>query len=157
MPTNFIQETGFLITPFNLMTTELNALGSATNVISSVGGTSGIFTQSSFGSGIWAAINFKAGGAFTVVAGGYIAGWFLYSPDAGTSFERVTAAVDLPRSPDFVIPLATGATTTGDIFQSSGLVRLPWWATKVYVGNRTGVALSATGHSIMCAPVAVQY
>ena len=71
MPTNFIQETGFLITPFNLMTTELNALGSATNVISSVGGTSGVFTQSSFGSGIWAAINFKAGGAFTErVAGG---------------------------------------------------------------------------------------
>ena len=157
MATNFLQESGFLVAPFNLMTTELNALASGANAISSVGGTSGVFTQTNFGSGIFGVIHFVAGGAFTVVAGGYIAGWFLYSPDSGSTFERVTAALDMPRSPDFVIPLATGATTTGDVFQSTGLVRLPWWSTKVYVGNRSGIALSASGHIIQCGPVAVQY
>ena len=96
MPTNFLQESGFLVTPFNLMTTELNALGSGANVVSSVGGTSGVFTQTNFGSGIYGMVHFKAGGAFTVVAGGYIAGWWLYSPD-GTNFETVIAATDLPR------------------------------------------------------------
>jgi hypothetical protein len=156
MPTNFLQETGFLATPFNLMTTELNALASGANVISSVGGSSGVFTQTNFGNGIFGAVHFKAGGAFTVVAGGYLAGWFLYSPD-GSSFERVTAAVDLPRPPDFIIPLPTGATVTNDVFQSSGLCRLPWWSTKIYLGNRTGVALSASGHVIQCAPVAIAY
>ena len=65
MPTNFLQETGFLTAPFNLMTTELNALGSGANGISSVGGTAGVFTQTNFGSGIYGAVHFKAGGAFT--------------------------------------------------------------------------------------------
>jgi hypothetical protein len=157
MPTSFLQESGFLTPAFNLMTTELNALGSGANVVSSVGGTSGVFTQTNFAQGIFGAIHFKAGGAFTVVAGGYIAGWFLYSPDGGSTYEKVTAAVDMPRPPDFIIPFPTGATATNDVFQASGLVRLPWWSTKVYVGNRTGVALSASGHVIQCAPVAVQY
>lgn len=157
MPTNFLQESGFLVSPFNLMTTELNALGSGANVVSSVGGASGVFDQSNFGQAIFGAITFKAGGAFTVVAGGYIAGWFLFSPDGGTTYEKVTAAVDLPRPPDFIIPLPTGATASNDLFQASGLIRLPWWTTKIYVGNRTGVALSASGHVIQCAPVAVQY
>lgn len=156
MPTNFLQETGFLATPFNLMTTELNALGSGANAVSSVGGTSGVFTQTNFGSGIFAAIHFKAGGAFTVVAGGYFAGWFLYSPD-GSAFEKVVAAADLPRPPDFIIPMPTGATATNDVFQAAGLVRLPWWSTKCYIGNRCGVALSASGHVIQCGPVAIQY
>jgi hypothetical protein len=156
MPTNFLQESGFLVTPFNLMTTELNALASGANAVSSVGGTSGVFTQTNFGSGIFGMVHFKAGGAFTVVAGGYIAGWFLYSPD-GSAFEKVVAAADLPRPPDFIIPLPTGATVSNDVFQSSGLCRLPWWSTKVYIGNRSGVAFSASGHVIQCAPVAIQY
>lgn len=156
MPTPFLQETGFLTNPFNLMTTELNALGSGANVVSSVGGTSGVFTQTNFASGIFGMVHFKAGGAFTPVVGGYIAGWFLFSPD-GSAFERVTAAVDLPRPPDFIIPFPNSATANNDLFQASGLVRLPWWSTKLYVGNRCGVALSASGHVIQCTPVATQY
>lgn len=160
MATNFLEAvgtSGFIATPFNLQTTELNALGSGANVVSSVGGTAGVFTQTNFASAIWGAVHFKAGGAFTPTAGGYLAGWFLYSPDGGSTFEKVVAATDVPRPPDFIIPLFASAYASGDIAQSSGIVRLPWWSTKVYVGNRSGVALSASGHVIQCGPVAVQY
>jgi|SRR5882724_6773548 len=162
MATNFLEAagtSGFIATPFNLMTTELNALASTANVVSSVGGTSGVFTQTNFANAIWGEVQFLAGGAFTPAAGGYIAGWFLLSPDGGSTFERANyaSAVDLPRPPDFIIPFANVATAANDVFMASGLVRLPWWSTKLYIGNRTGVALSASGHVIKCGPVAIQY
>lgn len=160
MTTNFLEAAGtngFIATPFNLMTTELNTLGNGANAVSSVGGTSGVFTQTNFADGIWGEIHFKAGGAFTPTAGGYLAGWFLYSPDGGTTFEKVVAATDLPRPPDFIIPLFASAYALSDIQQASGIVRLPWWSTKVYIGNRSGVSLPASGNVIQAGPVAVQY
>lgn len=113
MPTNFLEYSGgtggFLTSPFNLMTTELNTLTNGSSATSSVGGTSGVFTQSSQGSGIWGFAHFKSGGAVTPTAGGYIAGWFLYSPDAGSTFEFTVSNTDLPRNPDFIIPLYASA------------------------------------------------
>ncbi len=162
MATNFLEAagtSGFITTPVTLMTTELNALASTANVISSVGGTSGVFTQSSFANGIWGQVHMLTGGAFTPAAGGFIEGWFIYSPDGGTSFEKANyaSATDLPRPPDFIIPFANVATAANDIYAASGITRLPWWSTKLYIGNRTGVALSASGHVIKVGPVAVQY
>jgi hypothetical protein len=160
MPTNFLEAagtSGFIATPFNLQTTELNALANGSYATSSVGGTSGVFTQSSFASAIWCAVHFKAGGAFTPTAGGYLVGWLLYSPDGGSTFEKVVSATDLPRAPDFIIPLLASAYATNDLTQSSGIVRCPWWSTKVYLGNRSGAALPATGNVIQAGPVAVQY
>lgn len=160
MATNFLEAAGtngFITAPFNLMTTELNALGSGANVVSSVGGTSGVFTEASFANAIWAQIHFKAGGAFTPTANGYLVGWFLYSPDGGSTFEKVVAATDLPRPADFTIPLFASAYASGDIAQANGIIRVPWWSTKLYIGNRSGVALSASGHVIQAGPVAIQY
>lgn len=160
MPTNFLEAAGtngFIATPFNLMTTELNTLAIGANAVSSVGGTSGVFAQSNFASAIWGEIHFKSGGAFTPLAGGYLAGWFLYSPDGGTTFEKVVAATDLPRIPDFVIPLFASAYASSDIAQAQGIVRMPWWSTKVYIGNRSGVALPSSGNVIQAGPVAIQY
>lgn len=160
MATNFLEAAGtngFIATPFNLMTTELNALGNGANVVSSVGGTSGVFTQTNFANAIWGEVQFLAGGAFTPTAGGYLAGWFLLSPDGGSTFEKVVAATDMPRPPDFVIPLFASAYALNDISMASGLVRLPFWSTKLYIGNRSGAALSASGHVIKCGPVAIQY
>jgi len=160
MATNFLLATGtngFIATPFNLQTTELNALGSGANAVSSVGGTSGVFTQTNFASAIWCAVHFKSGGAFTPTTGGYLAGWWLYSPDGGSTFEKVVSATDQPRPPDFVIPLFASAYATNDIAQSSGIVRCPWWSTKAYIGNRSGASLPATGNVIQAGPVAVQY
>ena len=78
---------GFLATPVTVMTTELNALANNANIISSVGGTSGVFTQTSFGNAIWAEVEFIAGGAFTPTAGGYLCAWWLFS-EAGSTFEK---------------------------------------------------------------------
>lgn len=160
MATDFLLDAGtggFKATSFNLQSTELNALGNATNVVSSVGGTSGVFTQTNFVNCIWGEIHFLSGGAITPTAGGYLAGWFLFSPDTGSTFEKVVAATDLPRPADFIIPLFASAYATNDISQASSLVRLPWWSTKVYIANHAGVALAATGNLIKCAPVAIQY
>jgi hypothetical protein len=162
MATNFLDAAGtngFIATPVTLMTTELNTLATATNVVSSVGGTSGVFTQASWGSAIWGQVGFVAGGVMSgsPTAGGYLAGWFLYSPDGGTTFEKVVAATDLPRPPDFIIPLFASAYASGDLSPASGIVRLPWWSTKLYIGNRSGVSLNASGNIIKVGPVAVQY
>jgi len=162
--TNFLEAagtSGFITTPVTLMTTELNTLASTANVISSVGGTSGVFTQSSFANGIWGQVHFLAGGAFsgTPAAGAFLEGWFIYSPDGGTSFEKANyaSAVDLPRPPDFIIPFAAVAVAANDVYAASGITRLPWWSTKLYIGNRTGFNLAASGNIIKVGPVAVQY
>jgi len=155
MATTSLQESGFLVNPFNLMTTELNTLANATSVTSSVGGTSGVFTQTNTGSGLWGIVHFKAGGAFTPTQGGYLAGWFLYSPD-GSAFEKVASNTDVPRAPDFIIPFIAAAHATNDVVQCSGLVRLPWWSFKVYVMSRVGASLAASGNVLQLGSVAVQ-
>lgn len=148
---------GFLTAPFNLMTTELNTLADGSSAVSSVGGTSGKFSQTSQGSGIWGVAHFLAGGAVTPSAGGFISGWFLYSPDGGTSFEKTVSNTDLPRAPDFIIPLFNSAYAANDISQSSGLIRLPWWTYKLFVVSHLGVSLPASGNIIKLASVATQY
>jgi hypothetical protein len=159
MAINFLEAAGtngFLLAPVTLMTTELNALASTANVVSSVVAS---FNQASFNNGIWGQVHLLTGGAFTPVAGGFLEGWFLYSPDGGTSFEKANyaSATDLPRPPDFIIPFANVATAANDVYAASGITRMPWWTTKVYIGNRTGVALSASGHILKVGPVAIQY
>jgi len=158
--TDFLQKpgtSGFLVAPFNVMSTELNALANNNSALSSVGGTSGVFTQASWGSGIWGEAHFLSGGTFTPSAGGYIAGWFLYSQDGGTTFEKTFSNTDLPRSPDLIIPFANAALAANDVVQASGIIRLPWWSTKLFVVQHTGGALPATGNLIKLGSVAVQY
>lgn len=160
MATDFLLDpgtSGFKATPFNLMSTELNALSNGSSATSSVGGSSGVFTQTNFSNCIWGEVALTAGGAFTPTAGGYLAGWFLLSPDGGSSFEKVVSNTDLPRAPDFVIPLFASAYANTEISMASGIIRLPWWSTKLFVVNHCGAALSASGHLIKCGPVAIQY
>lgn len=159
MPTNFLEATGtggFIATPFNLLSTELNSLASASSATSSVGGTSGVFTQTNNASAIFGQPYFVAGGALTPTQNGYLAGWFMFSPD-GLGFEKVVLNTDLPRPPDFVIPLFNSAYALNDIQQSPDIVRLPWWSYKVFLVNHAGVALPATGNLVKIGPVAIQY
>jgi hypothetical protein len=158
--TNFLQAAGtngFIPTPFNLQSTELNALANGSSAVSSVGGTSGAFTQSNTANAIWGEIALTLGtGTYTPSAGGYVAGWFLYSPDGGSSYETTASNTDLPRSPDFIIPVLTSY-STGGLAQASGIVRLPWWSFKVFTVNHSGATLPATGNLIKLGPVAIQY
>lgn len=148
---------GFIATPFNLMTTELNALASGSVATSSVGGTSGVFTQTNFANAQKCFITFKAGGAFTPTAGGNITGWWLMSPDGGTTFEIALGSnLALPRPPDFIIPLFASAYASGNLSFSS-VIRAPWSSCKAFIQNNSGVALAATGNVIQAAPVAERY
>jgi len=159
MATNFLEAagtSGFIATPFNLMTTELNALATANSATSSVGGSSGVFTQTNFANAIWMIVEFISGGTFTPAAPNYIAGWFLFN-DATNGYETTASNTDLPRTPDFIIPLLTSAYASGNVVQSSGLVRVPWWSTKVFVNSHAGATLPATGNKLIAAPVAIQY
>lgn len=162
MATNFLEAAGtngFIQTPFNLHSTELNSLADATSATSSVGGTSGVFTQSSFANSIWAMVYLTLGGSFTPAAGSPdLLGWFLFSPDGGSTFETVISNTDLSRAPDFIIPaVGSNAYSSGNILQSSGLVRVPWWSSKVFIVNHFGVALPSSGNTIKAGPVAIQY
>lgn len=166
MAINFLEATGtngFIATPFNLMSTELNALASGAAATSSVGGTSGVFSQTNNASGIWGSLYFTAGGAFTPTAGGFLAGWFLLSTDGGTTFEAAistpsTTVSAVSRAPDFIIPLDNAAHASGNIRWCQGRrIQLPFESYKVIIQNNSGVALSASGHTIKVGPVAIQY
>jgi hypothetical protein len=158
--TDFLQKTGtngFLTAPFNMMSTELNTLANNASAVSSVGGTSGVFTQTSWGSGIWGVAHFLAGGTFTPGVGGYLAAWFLYSPDGGTSFEKVVSGTDMARPPDFTVPLYNSSHAANDVVQSSGIIRMPWWSTKLFVVNHAGVSLPSSANLIKLGSVAISY
>lgn len=146
---------GYIVAPFSLQTTELNGLASAAVVLSSVNGVSGVFTQTSFGNAMWGYVSFKSGGVFTPVAGGVLSGWWVNSPDGGTTFEKASAAI--PRQPDFIIPLNASAYASSDIVYAPSPVLLPAPSCKVLLQNGAGVALPATGNVITAAPIAMRY
>jgi hypothetical protein len=169
MPTNFLEASGtngFVSAPINLLSTEINTLGSGSAAISSVGGSSGVFDQSSFGNCPWLSIYFTSGGAFTPVVGQCLYGWFLLSPDGGASFETEvatpsTTVLALSRNPDFIIPLDNAAYATGNIRWCQGrFVKAPWESSKIIVQNVGGaspVALPSSGNLIKAGGVAIQY
>lgn len=168
MATNFLLASGtsgFIATPLAHLTTELNALVNGAAATSSVGGTSGVFNQTNDANGIWGSEYFTSGGAFTPTAGGYLAGWFLLSPDGGSTFETVIATPSttvpaLGRAPDFIIPVYQGgaAYASGNISWCQGrTIRLPWESHKIVLQNMSGVTLPATGNTLKVGPVAIQY
>lgn len=159
MATNFLNApgtNGFIATPFSLMgATDLASLAITAEVLS----TATVLTQTTFANAPWCKILFTSAGAFTPTAGAYFAGWWIESENGGTNFERTntTAATDLPRTPDFVIPLYAIAYASGDRQWASGLVKTPFGSAKTFFANRSGVALSAGNHSLTACPVAIQY
>lgn len=155
---------GFIATPFNLLSTEagFDSLANGSSVVSSVGGTSGVFSQTNTAQAPQGGIWFQSGGSFTPTTGGYLAGWFLRSPDGGTTFEATTtsSATQPPvqRSPDFIIPLFPAAYASGTVSWAQGAeVPLPWESFKVALWNMSGVALPVSGNVVKLGPVALQY
>lgn len=165
--TNFLEApgtNGFITAPFNLLSTELNTQTNGSAVTSSVGGSSGVFSQSNTANAIFAMIYFTSGGSFTPsTSAADFAGWFLTSPDGGSTFETATATpsttvLALSRPPDFIIPFSNAAYASGNIaICSGGFVQMPWGSFKVLLQNYTGVSLPASGNTIKAGPVAIQY
>lgn len=141
---------GLLTSVLDLMTTELNALANAALIVSSVGGSSGKFTNSNTGQAVWGELYLTLGTVTSMTAGGNYAGWFLTSYDSGTTYESTTVAA--PRAPDFIIPI--DATTGNKVYKASGLVRIPALQFKVLIQNNSGQAATATGNTLKLAPIA---
>jgi hypothetical protein len=149
MPSPFVYAAGtngYTAGPTDLLTTELNALAIAGIAPSTVIHGSGKISQADTGAAVWGDVWFTAGGAFTPTAGAVLSGWFIRSPDGGTTLEKHSAVP--PRAPDFVIPLPNVALVANDVFYASGLVRLPNQTASILLQNNAGVAFSASGHKI---------
>jgi hypothetical protein len=162
MATNFLHAagtSGFIATPFSLMTTELNTLANGSVAVSSVGGTSGKFSQTNFANAQYAYIWLTLGGnfAFTPAAGANLAGWFINSTDGGTTFEKSSVAP--PRAPDFLIPIAAASYSASDVVYATGMVPVPYGTVKVLIQNNAGASasLASSGNILTIGPVADQY
>jgi hypothetical protein len=166
--TNFLWYTGvssnsgLVVAAVSVMTTELDSLASAAVAGSTVNGTSGVFVNTFFGQAIWADLYFSVGSPAltgTLAVGANVCGWFLTSPDGGTTYESTSVAP--PRPPDFIIPMpAATSLAASSFFKTAGPVMLPSLDFKVLVQNNTGQALSTGGTTapyIKVAPYAMQY
>lgn len=167
MSANFIwypgsSNNGLLVSAVTLMTTELKGIANAAVIVSSVGGSSGLFTNSNTAQAIWGDIFYYPGNAgCTPTAGGNLAGWFLTSLDGATTNLESGTTVP-PRSPDFVVPLPASAIGGANTitYRTIGVVRIPALSFKVLIQNNAGVTLGAgatTSPSLKLAPYAVQY
>jgi hypothetical protein len=146
--------TGLVGSSFSLMTTEMNSLASAAGAVSSVGGTSGLFNQTNYSSAMLCGIYLTFGASFTPGTGSPdFLGWFLFN---GT--EVAVANTDLPRNPDFIIPVVgSNAYASSSVVLAAGIVRVPPWPHKVFLMNHTGSALPSSGSSLTAFPVAMKY
>jgi hypothetical protein len=146
---------GLAAPSLTLMTSELNSLASGSIAASSVGGTSGVFTNANTGQVIWSPMVLTLGataGAFQT--GGNLSCWFLQSLD-GLTFESASAAP--PRAPDVVFPVPAAALSATATFLSEGLVRVPALKFRILCQNNSGQPLNAAGNTVVLAPTAVQY
>ena len=143
---------GFIVTPYNVLTTELDSLANGSTALSSIGGTSGVFSQTNTGSAIWGHVSFYPGGAMTPTTSGYIAGWWI-TKDDDSNFQRTASNVDQARSADFIIPLLASAYAAGEL--AGVLARLPAPLHKVFLRNVSGVTLPSSGNKLIVGPVAV--
>jgi hypothetical protein len=169
MSSNFLWNQGYsgnnglLEAAFNLLTTELESLASGSVIVSSVGGSSGLFTNSNTAQAILAELYLMLGNpgiGSALSSGANLAGWFLTSPDGGTTFESTSAAP--PRAPDFIVPLPATTITGGStqLFKAQGPVILPALEFKVLVQNNAGQTFGNGGTTapyLKCAPYAMQY
>lgn len=147
---------GYITSPFDLLSTELNSLANNNTAVSSVGGSSGVFSQSHTGGAILADIWLYFGSTIAVGAGGTVYGWFLRSLDNGTTFEKVVTNSMLQRGPDFIIPFINTNYAVGEPALVSGApVIIPAGKFKTFVYSQLGVAMHSSGNHLVIAPIAV--
>ena len=146
---------GLLTSLLTLQSTELNSLTTSSVIVSSVGGSSGKFTNADTGGAIWAEV-FATLGAIgsALTVGANIAGWFLQSPDSGTTYESATLVP--PRPADFVIPLPATTIGAGSFYKCGWLVRVPALQFKVLTQNNTAQTFAASANTVKLAPISVQ-
>jgi hypothetical protein len=150
---------GLTASAFTLMadTSELTNLTNGTYIVSSVSGTSGVFSNVNSAQAMWGQIFLTLGAiGAALLPGGNLCGWFLRSWDGGTTFENPGATTQPSRTPDFIVPLPGTTIAGGAVYAASGLVMLPALKYKVGVVNIAGQTLAASGNLLRCAPMNMQ-
>jgi len=91
---------------------------------------------------------------WNVSAGGNLTGWFLLSPDAGSTYEATITNVGPARVPDFIIPLPTVSPIAAGLYVSEGpYILLPYGDFKTVILNNTGANTSSNNHTLKAYPV----
>jgi len=137
-------------TQVSLLTTELNSLANNALVVSSVGGSSGVFNNvqatSNFNAYVRGKVALTLGapaGTLTANTGAYV--WFLKTVD-GSTYEDGSASVTPARPPDVVIPVRAVSTAQLIIVQC----RLPVGLFMVLLQNAgTGQTWKSTGNTLV--------
>ena len=170
MATNFLHSTstasnGFLVSPFLVIGTtttstsgEFTAIANGSGVVSNTNGASGVFNFSNTAAAQYGYFYATTGNSsgWLPTAGGNLTGYFIHSPDGGTTF--LTTAMLPPAIPDFIIPFgSTAGLPASSIVGWSPLVLLPYNSFKVYLVNNSGATSASVNNFIKCAPVADQY
>lgn len=147
----------------NLLTTELNSLANNTGVVSSVGGSSGVYDNTVGGTSNLVGYThaklmllLKAGAA-AWTAGGCVKLWFLETVD-GTNYEYYTTSAGPTREPDAVffpaaittdqyVPATVGQRVSGE---RPGLVELPPGTWKVFAMSvGLGQAMASSANTVV--------
>jgi len=155
MATNFLETAGtngFIVSPVTVMTTELNSWTTSFTATSSSS-----FNQSSWGNSMWGVAQLILGSSITwsTSTRSSASGWFLYSPDGGTTYEVTTPL----RSPDFFLPPPlSGSSTSSSLVSISNIFRIPWCTTKIFISTpSSGIPSSASGNSLKICAVTIRY
>lgn len=159
MVANFLWNTGTsndgqIASALTLMTTEMNTLASGSYALSSVGGTSGLFSTANTGAALWGVPSFTFGGTITPASPLNISAWFAETID-GTTFEDASNL--LARAPDIVFAFSANSYVSKTVFAQGRIVRLPALKFKLIVQNNIGGSLPASGNVIKLGLIAPAY
>ena len=163
MTSNFLwypgsSNNGLLTSALTLLSTELNSVATAGTAVSSVGGTSGVFTNSNTAQAMFGDLYLTLGAVGTALsAGANVAGWFLTSYNSGTTFENTVSGSAQPRAPDFTIALPATTITSGWVYKTTGPVLIPTLEFKVFLQNNSGQTFASSGNTLIAALYAAQY
>ena len=160
MATNFLWNTGtsndgLITSTLTLVSTELNSLTSGSYVASSVGGSSGVFTNSNTAAAMWGVPSFTFGGTITPASPLNISCWFAESVDGGTTYEDASNL--LARSPDFVFAFSANSYASKTVLAQGRFVRVPALKFKVFTQNNIGGTLPASGNLIKIGLIAPSF
>ncbi len=151
---------GLLQSALTLLSTEMNSLANAGTALSSVGGSSGLFSNSDTGQATQGDVYLTLGAiSSALVAGAVVSGWFLPSPDGGTTFDNYVSGAALSRAPDFIVPLPATTITAGWAYKSFGMhkVIVPAYKFKVMIQNNTGQTFASSGNTLILASPTLDY
>jgi hypothetical protein len=129
-----------------LMTTELNSLANGSSIVSSVGGTSGAFTNT-VGTANWD--GYVRGkielylASLSPSGGAYCSLWFIKTVD-GTNYEDGASSTPY-RTPDVVFPIGSTASTAYRVIRE---ILVPVGTFKLVLQNSTGASLASSSNTV---------